>query len=84
MLVVSAPPSKHRKAKQIKKEDMTICCLQETHLTDRNKHWHTVKGWKKIYQVNGPPKQEGVVVLIADKVYFKFKLVRKDKEGHSY
>jgi exonuclease III len=28
--------------------------LQETHLIDRNKHWLRVKGWKKIYQANGP------------------------------
>jgi exonuclease III len=38
----------------IKKEDPTICCLQETHLIDRNKHWLRVKGWKKIYQANAP------------------------------
>jgi hypothetical protein len=25
--------------------------------TDRNKHWLRVKGWEKIYQANGPPKQ---------------------------
>jgi exonuclease III len=37
----------------IKKEDSTICCLQETHLVDINKHWLTVKGWKN-YQANGP------------------------------
>jgi hypothetical protein len=23
-------------------------------IIDRNKHWLRVKGWKKIYQVNGP------------------------------
>jgi hypothetical protein len=28
----------------IKKEDLTICCLQETHLIDRNKHGLWVKG----------------------------------------
>jgi exonuclease III len=43
-------------ANWIKKEDPTICCLQETHLIDRNKHWLSVKGWKKIYQANGPLK----------------------------
>jgi exonuclease III len=35
-------------AKWIKKEDPAICCLQETHVIDRNKHWLRVKGWKKI------------------------------------
>jgi hypothetical protein len=28
----------------IKEEDQTICCLQETHLIDRNKHWLKMKG----------------------------------------
>jgi exonuclease III len=30
--------------KWIKKEDPTICCLQETHLTNRNKHRLRMKG----------------------------------------
>jgi exonuclease III len=38
----------------IKREDPTICCLQETHLIDRNKHKLRVKGRKKIYQANSP------------------------------
>jgi hypothetical protein len=41
-----------------------------------------VKGYKKIYQANGPPKQAGVAILISDKVVFKHKLFRRDKEGH--
>jgi exonuclease III len=61
-------------ANWIKKEDPTICCLQETHLIDRNKHWLRVKGWKKIYQANGP-KQAGVAILISDKVDFKPTLI---------
>jgi exonuclease III len=69
--------------KWIKKEDPTICCLQETHLTNRNKHTLRMKGWKKIYQANGPPKQAGVAILISDKVDFKLTLIKRDKEGHS-
>jgi exonuclease III len=60
----------------IKKEDPTICCLQETHLIDRKKHWLRVKSWKKIYQANGPPKQAGVAILISDKVDFKLTLIK--------
>jgi hypothetical protein len=41
-----------------------------------------VKWWKKFYQVNGPQNQTGVAIFILDKVHFKFKLVRRDKEGH--
>jgi exonuclease III len=62
--------------KWIKKEDPTICCLQETHLTNRNKHRLRMKGWKKIYQANGPRKQAGVAILISDKVDFKPTLIK--------
>jgi exonuclease III len=70
-------------ANWIKKENPTICCLQETHLIDRNKHWLRVKGWKKIYQASGPRKQAGVAILISNKVDFKPILIKQDKEGHS-
>jgi exonuclease III len=42
-----------------------------------------VKGWKKIYQANGPRKQAGVAICIVDKADFKFTLIKQDKEGHS-
>jgi hypothetical protein len=34
---------RHHLANWIKKEDLTICSLQETHLIDRNKHWSRLK-----------------------------------------
>jgi exonuclease III len=40
-----------------------------------------VKDWK-IYKDNASPKQAGIAVHILDKVDFKDKFVRKDKEGH--
>jgi exonuclease III len=64
----------------IKKEDPTICCLQETHLTNRNKHRLGMKGWKKFYQANGPRVQAGVAIFISDKVDFKPTLLKHDKE----
>jgi hypothetical protein len=55
MLMALTPPIKrYHLGNWIKKEDPTICCLQETHLIDRNKHWLRLRGWKKIYQDNGP------------------------------
>jgi exonuclease III len=68
-------------ANWIKKEDPTVCCLQETHLINRKKHWLKVKGWK-IYQTNGPPNQARVEILISYKVDFKPTLIKRDK-GHS-
>jgi exonuclease III len=70
-------------ANWIKKEDPTICCLQETHLIDINKHWFRVKGWKKIYQANGPQKQAEEAIRILDKVDFKLTLIKQDKKGNS-
>jgi exonuclease III len=79
----NSPIKRHHLMKWIKKEDPTICCLQETHLTIRNKHRLRMKGWKKIYQANGPRKQAGVAIFISDKVDFKPTLIKQDKEGHT-
>jgi hypothetical protein len=38
-----SPIKRHHLANWIKMENPTICCLQETHLNDRNKH---CLGWK--------------------------------------
>jgi exonuclease III len=73
---LNSPIKRHHLANWIKKEDSTICCLQETHLIDRNKHWLRVKGWKNIYQANSPPKQAGVAILISDKIEFKLTLIK--------
>jgi exonuclease III len=53
---LNSPIKRHHLANWIKKEAPTICCLQETHLIDRNKHWLRMKGWKKIYQAQAPPQ----------------------------
>jgi exonuclease III len=63
-------------ANWIKKEDPTMCSLQETHLIDRNKHWLRVKRWKKIYQANDHQKWAGVAILVSDKVDFKPILIK--------
>jgi hypothetical protein len=66
----------------IKKQELTICDLQEMHLTDKNKHWHRVKWWTTIFQPNRYPKHAGIAILISDKVDFKPKSVRRNKKGH--
>jgi hypothetical protein len=43
------PIKRHRMVIWIKKQDPVICCLQEMHLTDQNKHWLQVKEGKKIF-----------------------------------
>jgi exonuclease III len=73
---LNSPNKGHHLTNWIKKEDPTICCLQETNLIDRNKHRLRMKGWKKFSQANGPPKQAGVSILILDKVDFKPTLIK--------
>jgi hypothetical protein len=56
--------------------------LLHTHLSERDRHYFRVKGWKTIFQANGPKKQAGVTILILNKINFQQKVIKKDKEGH--
>ena len=63
-------------------QEHTFCCLQETHLRDKDRHYLTVKGCKTIFQANGPKKKAGGAILISNKIDFQCKVIKKDKEGH--
>jgi hypothetical protein len=52
------------------------------HLSVKDRHYLRVKGWKTIFQANGPKKQTGIAILISDKIDFQPKIIKKDKEGH--
>ena len=41
-----------------------------------------VKGWKKIFHANRDQKKAGVATLISDKIDFKTKALKRDKEEH--
>ena len=77
---LNAPTKRHRLAEWIQKQDPYICCLQETHLETRDRL--KVKGWKRTFYANRDQKKAGVAILIPDKVDFKTKAVKRDKEGH--
>jgi exonuclease III len=49
---------RHHLAKWIKREDMKICCLQETHHVDRNKHWLRIKSWKRFTKLMAPQNRQ--------------------------
>ena len=66
----------------LKKKKPTIYCLQETHLKAKVTYKFQVRGWKEIFHVNGKDRKTGVAVLISEKIYFKIKMIMKDKEGH--
>ena len=74
-------PTKNRLAEWIQKQDPYICCLQETHFRPRDTYRLNVKGQKKIFHANGNQKKARAI-LISDKIDFKTKAIKKDKEGH--
>ena len=41
-----------------------------------------MKGWKKIFHANRDQKKARVAILISNKIDFKTKAVKRDKEGH--
>ena len=65
-----------------RKQDLYICCLQETDFRLRDTYRLKVRGWKKIFHANGNQKKAGVAILISDKIDFKIKTITREKEGH--
>ena len=41
-----------------------------------------MKCWKKIFHANKDQKKAGVAILISDKIDFKTKALKRDKEEH--
>ena len=79
---LNAPPKRHRWAECIPKQDPYIHCLLEIHLKPRDMNKLKVRDWKKIFHANRDQKKEVIAMLISDKMDFKIKNVRRDKEGH--
>jgi len=76
------PLKLHRLINWICNEDSALCCLQETHLRNKDRHYLRVKGWKTSFQANGLKKEAIVAILISNKIDFQPKVMKKDKEGH--
>ena len=41
-----------------------------------------MRGGEKIFPANGQDRKAGVAILISDKIDFKMKAIKKNKEGH--
>ena len=78
---MNAPTKRQRLVEWIQKQEPYICCLQETHLETGDTYRLKVKGWEKIFHANGDQKKAGVAILISDKIDFKTKAVKRDKDG---
>ena len=69
-------------AKWIQKQDPYICCLQKSHLKTRDTYRLKVRGWDKVFHTNGNQRKAAVAILTSDKIDFKTKTVKRDKQGH--
>ena len=78
----NAPIKRHRVSEWIKKQNPSICCLQETHFRPKDTSRFKVRGWKTIYHASGHQKKAGVTILVSDKLDFKPKTIIRDEEGH--
>ena len=54
---LNSPIKRHRLTDWIRKQDPTFCCIQETHLSVKDKNYLRIKGWKTILQDNGLRKR---------------------------
>ena len=72
----------HAVAGWIRKQDPTIGCFQETHLSSKDKHRLEVKKWNMMIQANGCQKKVGVAILVSDKIGFRSKKLTRDNNGH--
>jgi exonuclease III len=53
---LNSPIIRNRLTDWLHKQDPTFCCLQETHLRNKDRHYLRVKGWKTVVQANDPKK----------------------------
>ena len=65
---INDPIKMRRVSDWIKKQEPSICCLQETHFRQKDNYSMKIKGWRAIYHSNGPQKKAGVAILISDKL----------------
>ena len=79
---LNSPIKRYKLTDGICKQDPAFCCIQKTHLNNKYRYYLRVKGWKKVFQANGPRKQVGVAMLISNKIDFQPKIIKHDEERH--
>ena len=64
---LNVPTKRHRLAEWIQKQDLYICCLQETHFRPKDTYRLKVRGWKNIFHTKREAKKTWSSKLISDK-----------------
>jgi exonuclease III len=79
---LNSPIKRHSLTDWLHEQYPTFCCLQETNLRGKGRHYIRMKAWKTIFQANGLKKQAGVAILILNKIDFQPKVIKKEKKGN--
>ena len=79
---LNSPIKRHRVVDWIKKQEFTICFLQEPSLRQRTYIEWKWEDEKRYFMQMGNNKKAEVAILISDKIDFTTKAIKKDKEGH--
>ena len=70
----------NKEFEQIKSHQDDI--YKETHFRPRDTYRWNMRGWKEIFHANEIQKKAGKAIFISDKIDFKLKNVKRDKERH--
>jgi exonuclease III len=70
---------RHKLTDWINKQDPANCCILETHLNNKDRHYLRVKGWKKILSSKRSKETNRSSVLIANKIDFQPKIIKHDE-----
>jgi exonuclease III len=81
---MNSPIKRHRLTDWIHKQNPALCCIQETQLSNKDRHYLRVKGWNTVFQANSPKKQAGVAILISNKIDFQPKLSKRMRKEIPY
>ena len=77
---LNAPTKRHRLAEWIQKQDLYICCLQDTHFRPRDTYRLKVRAWKKIFHASGNQKKVEYQFSYQTKSTLKYRLLQKTKK----
>ena len=67
---LNSPIKRYRLTEWLCKQGPKFHCIEEIHLSDKDRHYLRVKDWKTIFQANGHKNQAGVAILILNKIDF--------------
>ena len=81
---LNSPIKRQRLRKGIQKQDPSFCCIQETHLDLKDRHYLRIQDWEKIFQTNGPKKQAGVAILTSNKNRLQTKINQRRQRRTCY